>query len=91
MATKKTAAEAETAGVVLAAPVDPWKDMVTIRLEKAAPGESKYQFVAVNGHAFQIEKNKEVSVPRPIADAITDMFDAQGEADDYNEENAARK
>lgn len=69
---------------------DPWKDMVKIRLPKAVAGESKYQFVAVNCHTFQIEKNKEVEVPRPIAEAITAQLDAQSEADDYVEANTSK-
>lgn len=59
--------------------------MVTIRLPKAIDGESKYQFVAVNGRTFQIEKNKDVRVPKEVAEVISNSLDAQDEADAYDE------
>ncbi|WP_242622669.1 hypothetical protein [Lachnoclostridium sp. Marseille-P6806] len=65
------------------------KKTVTVRLPKAIDGESKYQFVAINGRTYQIEKNKNVEVPPEVAEVLRNSLEAQEEADEFNEANAA--
>jgi hypothetical protein len=65
---------------------DPWEDMRKIRLAKAAKNETNYQYVAVNGRAYQIPKGKEVEVPFPIYDRLIKMQEAEEAADAYERE-----
>ena len=85
MATKNEAVVAETK---TEKKVDPWKDMKTIRLEKAAPGQENYVIASVNGKVFKIKKGVTVDVPAPIAEVIEHSREAEEAADMYIESKA---
>lgn len=59
--------------------------MVKIRIPKSHDGSGKYQFVGVNGKAYKIEKGVEVEVPEMVAYVLQLSYDAQNDADEYNE------
>ena len=46
---------------------NPWKDMVNVFIPKTNESDEDYQFVCVNDHTYQILKNTDVAVPRPVA------------------------
>ena len=85
MATKK---EAEVVEDVKIPAKDPWKNLVTIRLDKALPGEENYVIASVNGKVFKIKKGVEVSVPAPIAEVLEHSREAEEAADMYIESKA---
>lgn len=62
---------------------DPWKDMVTVRLPKAAKSEENNQFVGVNGKFYQVPRGRAVQVPRPVYDALADAASMADKADEY--------
>lgn len=66
--------------------VDPWKNMVEIRLPKATDGSPNYLIASVNGRAFKVKRGVKVKVPAPIAEVIEHSFEAQDEADSFIEE-----
>jgi hypothetical protein len=45
-------------------------ETVTIRLPAPVAGESKYQYAAINGMAYIIQKGVEVEVPRCVAQLL---------------------
>ena len=61
----------EKKDVSAATTVDPWKDMVPIRLFKDNGNYRDDVFVSVNGHNFQIQRGVTVEVPRCIAEVLT--------------------
>lgn len=64
MAEKKTVETEETT----ARKVNPWReDFVNVFIPKRGDSDEDYQFVSVNGHTYQIQKDIDVAVPRPIA------------------------
>lgn len=65
------------------APVDPWSEMVEIKLPRAAKGEPNYEIASVNGKVFKIMKGEKVKVPAPIAEVIQHSFSAQDAAAEY--------
>lgn len=60
-----------------------WDEMVEVRLPKAPKTEQNFQFVGVNGRAFQVPKGKSVMVPKPVAEVIANSEKARQEAEDY--------
>ena len=43
------------------------EDFVNVYIPKRGESDEDYQFVSVNGHTYQIQKDIDVAVPRPIA------------------------
>ena len=70
--------------------VDPWKNMVEIKLPKATNGEPNYVIASVNGRVFKIQRGVKVEVPAPIAEVIEHSFLAQDEADNFIEEKTEK-
>lgn len=67
--------------------VDPWKQMVAIKLPKAINGEPNYKIASVNGRVFKIQRGVVVEVPAPIAEVL-DHSDKEAEiADAFIEQN----
>lgn len=73
----ETAPEVKTA-----APYDPWKDMVSVRLPRGDRNEQNFQFVSVNDRTFQVPKGKEVEVPRPVYEVLVNAQAARDYAED---------
>lgn len=47
---------------------NPWKEgYMLVYIPKKGDQDEDYQFVSINGRTFQIEKNRDVAVPRPVA------------------------
>ena len=88
MAVKKEAAVTENVNIGRAEEVDPWKQRVTIKLDKALPGEDNYVIASVNGKTFKIKKGVAVDVPVPIAEVIEHSREAEEAADMYIESKA---
>jgi len=86
MATKKEALVVED--VKPANGKDPWQEKVTIKLDKALPGEDNYVIASVNGRVFKIKKGVMVDVPKPIAEVIEHSREAEEAADMYIERKA---
>lgn len=66
--------------------MDPWKQMVSIFLAKAADGDQNFVKVVINGRLFQVPRGKRQLVPKPVyevlsrsehAKNITELYDAQ--------------
>jgi len=85
MAVKKEATAEEN---IVVKGVDPWKQMKTIKLDKAAPGEENYVIASVNGKVYKIKKGVVVDVPAPIAEVIEHSREAEEAADMYIESKA---
>lgn len=48
--------------------VDPWReDYVNVYIPKRGDNDEDTQFVSINDHTFQIKKDVDVAVPRPVA------------------------
>jgi len=73
----------ETNEVVVkkAAEVDPWKQMVEIRVPKTSDGSGNYIIASVNGKVFKVMKGVNVKVPAPIAEVIEHSFEAEEQAE----------
>lgn len=51
--------------------VNPYRDMVEITLPRATAKEQNFEFVAVNGHTYQVPRNgRPVAVPRPVYEVL---------------------
>lgn len=49
-------------------PINPWReDFVNVFIPKMGDADEDYQFVSINDRTWQIEKNVDVAVPRPVA------------------------
>ena len=91
MATKKTIAglELEEQEMPVAKPVkkvaevDPWSQMVEIKIPKTSDGSANYIIASVNGRVYKVMKGVNVKVPAPIAEVIEHSFEAQDEAELY--------
>lgn len=83
METKKTSTKA--AAKVETEVVDPWKEMVKIKLPKAPKGEENFKIVSLNGRTYKIQKGVEVEVPKLIAEIIEANYAEQDKADEYLE------
>jgi hypothetical protein len=67
MAEKKTA-PAEEVKETPKKKINPWKeDYVVVYIPKRGESDEDYQFVSINDHTFQIKKDVDVAVPRPVA------------------------
>lgn len=67
MAEKKTQSNEEIIDNV-AKKINPWKeDYVNVYIPKRGESDEDYQFVSINDHTFQIKKDVDVAVPRPVA------------------------
>lgn len=87
MAVKKTVAEtAEVIAQAPAADMNPWKEMVSIKIPKAPKGGENYVIASVNGRVYKIKRGTTVEVPAPIAEVIRHSEEMQDEADRYMEE-----
>lgn len=64
---------------------DPWKQMVTVRVDKAHDGSPNYETASVNGRVFKIKRGVNVEVPAPIAEVLQHSLEAREEADTYIE------
>lgn len=62
---------------------DDWDIMVKIKLPKAPKTEQNFQFVAVNGRAFQVPRGKTVEVPKPIAVVLKYSEEAKEAAEEF--------
>ena len=80
MATNKKPVEEVTEVAAAKAPVDPWKEKVTIFIPRANNGEANYKIVGVNGRMFKVQRGINVDVPAPVAEVLQHSFEAQGEA-----------
>lgn len=48
--------------------IDPWKeDFVNVYIPKRGDNDEDTQFVSINDRTFQIKKDVDVAVPRPVA------------------------
>lgn len=61
------------------------EQMVEVFLPKV-PGEAPYQYVGVNGKAWQIPRGKKTQVPEYVAKVLEDCQKAQDAADEYSAE-----
>ena len=61
--------------------VDPWKQMVEVKIPKTADGSANYIIASVNGKVFKVMKGVNVKVPAPIAEVLEHSFEAQDEAE----------
>lgn len=61
--------------------VDPWTQMVEIKIPKTADGSANYIIASVNGKVYKVMKGVNVKVPAPIAEVIEHSFEAQDEAE----------
>lgn len=68
MATEKKVTDEKEA--TMSGVVDPWNDLVTIKLFKDNGNYRDDVFVAVNGHRYQIQRGKTVDVPRCVAEVL---------------------
>ena len=59
--------------------------MVDVFLPKVS-GEAPFQYVAVNGKAWQIPRGKKVRVPAYVKDVLDRAQQAQEAADEYSDE-----
>lgn len=63
--------------------VDPWTEMVEIRIPKRTDGGPNYTIASVNGKVYKLMNGVSVKVPAPIAEVIEHSFEAQDEAELY--------
>lgn len=75
------AMEETSAPIKKVAEVDPWKQMVEIRVPKTADGSGNYIIASVNGKVFKVMKGVNVKVPAPIAEVIEHSFEAEEQAE----------
>ena len=48
--------------------IDPWReDFVNVYIPKRGDNDEDTQFVSINDRTFQIKKDMDVAVPRPVA------------------------
>ena len=48
--------------------IDPWReDFVNVYIPKRGDNDEDTQFVSINDRTFQIKKDVDVAVPRPVA------------------------
>ena len=59
--------------------------MVDVFVPKVS-GEAPFQYVAVNGKAWQIPRGKKVQIPAYVKDVLDRAQSAQEEADEYSDE-----
>lgn len=68
---RRKMAETKTETKTAARKINPWKeDFVNVFIPKRGESDEDYQFVAVNGHTFQIQKDIDVAVPRPVYEIL---------------------
>ena len=63
----------------------PAENMVEVFLPKV-PGEAPFQYVAVNGKAWQIPRGKKTTIPEHVAQVLERSQKAQEAADEYSDE-----
>lgn len=62
----------------------PAEKMVEVFLPKV-PGEAPYQYVGVNGKAWQIPRGKKTQIPEYVAEVLNRSQKAQEDADEYSD------
>ena len=68
--TKKTEKTEKTEKIIskIAKKKNPWKEgYVNVFIPKRGDADEEYQFVSINDRNFQIQKDTDVAVPRPVA------------------------
>lgn len=68
--------------------IDPWNEKRTVRLPKAQNGDVNYVIASVNGRVFKVQRGVTVEVPAPIAEVLEHSFEAEDEAEMFQEKNA---
>lgn len=88
MAVKKTEeVKAEEVKNEEAKVLDPWEDMIKMRIPRHKQGETESEYVCVNDRRFLIPKDGTMQeLPRPIAEVLEEKYRAEEEADAYIEE-----
>ena len=61
--------------------VDPWSQMVEIRVPKTSDGSANYIIASCNARVFKVMKGVNVKVPAPIAEVIEHSFEAEEAAE----------
>lgn len=67
---------------------DPFARKETVFLPRAAAGESRFQYVSVNGRSYLIPKGEQVEVPAPIAEVLANAQAMQDQAEQYEQAQA---
>lgn len=69
-------------------PTDPFSEKETVFLPRASAGESKFQYVSVNGRSYLVPKGEAVEVPKPIAEVLRNAQAMQAQAEQYEQAQA---
>lgn len=68
----------------------PAQERVTIKLPKDKDADPRGEYVAINGVAMFIPRNKVVEIPKPYYDELIRSMQADDDADDYIVEETKR-
>lgn len=83
---KLAAKEAEKPAEAAEAAEDPFKDLRTIFLPRAAAGEQKFAYVSINGRGWKIPRGKHVdNVPFPVYERLMLMLERDAAAQSYRD------